>query len=85
MVLISMPLIIWVIPGTLGSLGWSWNEISLVLFPLMAAWLLIGGIRSLLLSCPKCGKSLYLRGMISVPWPEKICSKCGTNLTIATK
>ncbi|VWX60075.1 conserved hypothetical protein [Sphingorhabdus sp. 109] len=62
-VLISMPLIMWIIPGTLGSLGWSWNEISLIRFLLAVAWLLIGGISSLLLSCPKCGKSLFLRGM----------------------
>jgi len=51
------------------------------IMPLAALWLLVGGIGSLILACPNCGKSLFMRGFISVPWPAKICGKCGHDLT----
>lgn len=31
-------------------------------------------------NCPTCGKNLFFRGMLIVPWPSKTCGKCGTAL-----
>ena len=31
-------------------------------------------------NCPNCGKNLFFRGMLVVPWPSKVCGKCGEQL-----
>ncbi len=31
-------------------------------------------------NCPTCGKNLFFRGLLVVPWPNKVCTKCGTDL-----
>ena len=31
-------------------------------------------------NCPNCGKNLFFRGMSILPWPNKVCSNCGTDL-----
>lgn len=31
-------------------------------------------------NCPTCGKNLFFRGIFVVPWPNRICGKCGTQL-----
>ncbi|TRD12439.1 hypothetical protein FGU71_11575 [Erythrobacter insulae] len=35
------------------------------------------------LNCKTCGKNLFFRGIFVVPWPNRICGKCGTDLTQA--
>lgn len=32
------------------------------------------------LNCPRCGKNLFFRGVFVVPWPNRICTKCGLDL-----
>lgn len=31
-------------------------------------------------NCPQCGKNLFFRGILVVPWPNKTCAKCGFDL-----
>jgi hypothetical protein len=49
--------------------------------PLMLTWMAVAGGGMLFVGCPKCGKSLFRRGVFYVPWPATECSKCGTDLT----
>jgi ribosomal protein S27AE len=81
-IVIAAPIIIWGIPLLLMELGLPFDEVALLTIPLVLAWMIIGGVRSLLLSCPDCGKSLFMRGFVSVPWPAKRCSRCGADLTV---
>ncbi|MCK0128152.1 hypothetical protein [Erythrobacter sp. F6033] len=32
------------------------------------------------MNCSTCGKNLFFRGIFVVPWPNKVCGKCGTDL-----
>jgi hypothetical protein len=50
--------------------------------PLILAWVLGAAGLELFVRCPKCGKSLLMKGMFSVAWPAKQCRRCGTDLTI---
>lgn len=31
-------------------------------------------------NCPVCGKNAFFRGPFVVPWPNRTCSRCGTDL-----
>ncbi|NJO34947.1 MAG: hypothetical protein HC869_19360 [Rhodospirillales bacterium] len=31
-------------------------------------------------NCPRCGKNAFFRGIFVVPWPNRICSRCGEDL-----
>ncbi|MBA4045323.1 MAG: hypothetical protein C0471_13010 [Erythrobacter sp.] len=31
-------------------------------------------------NCPQCGKNAFFRGIFVVPWPNRICTRCGTDL-----
>jgi hypothetical protein len=75
--IVAMFTIIWGIPLALSAFGVSSQTIFAVIVPLGLAWMLIGGIRSFMIACPSCGKSLFMRGFISVPWPAKRCSRFG--------
>lgn len=33
--------------------------------------------RMLSYNCTHCGKNLFFRGMFVVPWPNRICGRCG--------
>lgn len=83
--IVAMFAIIWGIPLALSAYGASFETMFTVIGPLGLAWVLIGGIRSFMIACPICGKSLFMRGFISVPWPAKQCSRCGVDLTITTR
>ena len=83
--LVAIVTIIWGIPLTLSALGVSFNATGLVIMPLAAGLMLINGIRSMLIACPRCGKSLFMRGFVSVPWPARRCSRCGIDLTAVTR
>jgi predicted RNA-binding Zn-ribbon protein involved in translation (DUF1610 family) len=43
--------------------------------------LVIANARMLTFNCPKCGKNLFFRGIFVVPWPNRLCGRCGTKLT----
>lgn len=79
--LVAAPVIVWGVPLLLMPIGLSFETVAAIIIPLMIAWLLVGGVRSLLLACPRCGKSLFMRGFVSMPWPPKTCSRCGQDLT----
>ena len=32
------------------------------------------------LNCPQCGKNLFFRGIFVVPWPNRVCGRCGNAL-----
>ncbi|WP_230279659.1 hypothetical protein [Croceicoccus sp. Ery15] len=75
--------IIWGMPIAATILGIEFGDITWIVFPLLVIWVIYFGVSSLLLACPKCGRSLFMRGyLLSVPWPAKTCGKCGTDLTI---
>ena len=31
-------------------------------------------------NCRNCGKNAFFRGMFVVPWPNRICRRCGDDL-----
>lgn len=31
-------------------------------------------------NCPECGKNAFFRGVFVVPWPNRICTRCGSHL-----
>lgn len=80
---LSMLLVVWGGPILADMLG-PWGGVSIV-GAISVIWLLGGGIGSFLLGCPRCGKSLFMRGMWSMPWPARTCSKCGYDLTVAER
>jgi ribosomal protein S27AE len=83
--IVAMFAIIWGIPLALSAFGASSQTMFAVIVPLGFAWVLIGGVRSFMIACPSCGKSLFMRGFIGVPWPAKRCSRCGVDLTITAR
>ena len=42
--------------------------------------LLIANAPMLRFNCPDCGKNAFFRGMFVVPWPNRICTRCGRDL-----
>lgn len=81
----AMPVIVWGVPLLLSAFGVSSEVTFAVIVPLGLAWALIGGLRSLMIACPRCGKSLFMRGIISVPWPARRCSRCRADLTVCPR
>lgn len=74
--------IVWVLPLGLTAWGLSgrwtwWTELLLA-----ALWLLIGGFVCIAIRCPRCSKSIFMRGIFAV-WPQRICSRCGEDLSAA--
>ena len=53
---------------------------SIIAFGIAALGLIFANARMLRLNCPNCGKNLFFRGSIAVPWPNRTCGKCGTEL-----
>jgi hypothetical protein len=31
-------------------------------------------------NCPRCGKNAFFRGIFVIPWPNRICTRCGEDL-----
>lgn len=42
--------------------------------------LVVANARMLSFNCPQCGKNLFFRGPLVVPWPQRICGRCGHDL-----
>lgn len=53
---------------------------SAIAFGIAIVGLVMANARMLGFNCPVCGKNLFFRGMFVVPWPNRTCSKCGTEL-----
>lgn len=34
--------------------------------------------------CPRCGKNAFFRGPFVVPWPNRMCTRCGEDLAAST-
>lgn len=43
--------------------------------------LLIVNTPMLRFNCPRCAKNAFFRGMFVVPWPNRICTRCGLDLS----
>ncbi len=76
--------VIWGIPITASALGLRSDKLDWIVIPLMITWVLYFGLKSFLISCSKCSRSVFMRGYFwSVPWPAHTCGKCGNDLTAA--
>ncbi|KWV93164.1 hypothetical protein [Erythrobacter sp. YT30] len=53
---------------------------STIAFAAAIIGLIAANRRMLSYNCPVCGKNLFFRGMFVIPWPNKVCGKCGTAL-----
>ena len=53
---------------------------SAIAFGVATIGLVLANARMLSFNCPECGKNLFFRGMFVVPWPNRVCGKCGTQL-----
>ena len=42
--------------------------------------LLVANAPMLRFNCPQCGKNAFFRGVFVVPWPNRICTRCGHDL-----
>lgn len=43
--------------------------------------LMVANAPMLRFNCPECGKNAFFRGVFVVPWPNRICTRCGLDLT----
>lgn len=53
---------------------------STIAFGIAILGLILANARMLSFNCPVCGKNLFFRGVFVVLWPNRTCTKCGTNL-----
>ena len=53
---------------------------STIAFGIAIVGLMLANARMLRMNCPVCGKNLFFRGLLVVPWPNRTCSKCGSRL-----
>lgn len=42
--------------------------------------LVIANAPMLRFNCQHCGKNAFFRGIFVIPWPNRICSRCGHDL-----
>lgn len=60
-----------------------WLGHSTWAFAVAVLLLIFVNVRIRHFNCPKCGKNLFFRGAIIVPWPNKTCGNCGHDLDVA--
>jgi predicted RNA-binding Zn-ribbon protein involved in translation (DUF1610 family) len=53
---------------------------STLAFALANIGLIIVNAPILRFNCPTCGKNAFFRGAFAVPWPNRICTRCGEDL-----
>ncbi len=53
---------------------------STIAFGIAIVGLVIANSRMLGFNCPRCGKNLFFRGLLVVPWPNRKCGRCGAQL-----
>lgn len=54
---------------------------STLAFGVAIIGLMLANARMLGFNCPTCGKNMFFRGMVVVPWPNRICGKCGSDFS----
>ena len=54
---------------------------STIAFGVAIVGLIAANRRMLGYNCPHCGKNLFFRGIFVVPWPNRVCGRCGSDLT----
>lgn len=57
---------------------------STIAFAAAIMMLVIANAPMLRFNCPRCGKNAFFRGVFVVPWPNRICGRCGEDLDAAT-
>lgn len=57
----------------------TWGHSSLA-FAAAIGLLVIANAPMLRFNCPACGKNAFFRGVFAVPWPNRICTRCGHDL-----
>ncbi len=53
---------------------------SAIAFGIAIVGLVFANRQMLGFDCANCGKNLFFRGIFVVPWPNRTCGKCGTEL-----
>jgi len=53
---------------------------SSIAFAAAIGMLLIANAPMLRFNCGRCGKNTFFRGVIVVPWPNRVCTRCGLDL-----
>ena len=53
---------------------------STIAFGIAIVGLVAANRRMLGFNCPECGRNLFFRGIFVVPWPNRVCARCGTVL-----
>jgi predicted RNA-binding Zn-ribbon protein involved in translation (DUF1610 family) len=53
---------------------------STIAFAIAIIGLIAANRQMLGFNCPQCGKNLFFRGMFVVPWPNRVCTRCGLDL-----
>jgi ribosomal protein S27AE len=60
-----------------------WGHSSLA-FAAAIVMLVLANAPMLRFNCPTCGKNAFFRGVFVVPWPNRTCTRCGTDLAETT-
>ena len=53
---------------------------STLAFAAAIVGLIIANAPMLRFNCARCGKNAFFRGVFVVPWPNRICTRCGEDL-----
>ncbi|MBI1401876.1 MAG: hypothetical protein GC147_01505 [Porphyrobacter sp.] len=53
---------------------------SSLAFAAAIVMLVVANAPMLRFNCPRCGKNAFFRGIFVVPWPNRICTRCGADL-----
>jgi len=53
---------------------------STIAFGIAIVGLVIANRRMLSFNCPNCGKNLFFRGPLVIPWPNSVCKRCDARL-----
>jgi ribosomal protein S27AE len=56
---------------------------STLAFALAIVMLLVANAPMLRFNCPRCSKNAFFRGSFVIPWPNRICKRCGEDLAAA--
>lgn len=55
---------------------------STIAFAAAIVMLLVANAPMLRFNCPRCGKNAFFRGIFVIPWPNRVCSRCGRDLAV---
>lgn len=53
---------------------------STLAFAVAIMLLLIANAPMLRFNCQRCGKNAFFRGVFVIPWPNRVCTRCGDDL-----